>query len=153
MKLIRFLILFFVLIFSTSGEDYYVNTIPGIPIGPGHRIGGTWKKTEPKCDHDLSTLDMLKQESIKNARNWRRISMVSAILAGIALLVWYVAHIPQAGGVAVISVLYSFFATLMSVVVTMTYLIVLIGIVVVLLGIGIALHKKSAWRWFKERKK
>ena len=147
----KYILLFFALMFCTAG-DYYQPVIPGMPIGVGKRLGGTWKKVEPKCDHDISTLKLLKKESIRNAANWRRIAFGTACLSFIALIIWYLTKLTQAGGVACLSVLFSLFSTFMAVLVTTTWLLVLACLGVALIGLGVYLHKKSFFKFLKHRR-
>lgn len=153
-QIIKTLLLLLVLLFCTgaNAEDYYVNEVPGVPVAPGKRLGGLWRKEEPKCSHDLSTIESLKAENRKAAKNWRTIAFWSSILSGIALLVWYLTKVSEVGGVAVISLLWSLFSTFMATVVTITWLVVLIVCGLGLIGLGIYLHKKSFFSWLKEKK-
>ena len=107
---------------------------------------------EPKCTHQLTQKEIMKMESIKSAAQWRKISFWSAILASVAVLVWYSFHIPQAGGIAVCSVVWSAFSTFMAVMMTLTWLFVLVAVVVIIIGLGVWLHKKDVRKWLKERK-
>jgi hypothetical protein len=135
------------------GEEYYKNTISGVPIGFGKYLGGVYEKTEPKCDHDLSQIQMLKQESMKNAQNWRKIAYITSIFSFACLCLWYLTKIGQVAGIAVISIVFSLFSTFMASLVTMTWLFVLVFIAFLLIGLGIYLHKKSFFEWLKNRGK
>jgi len=153
MNLIKIIALLLIMTFCVSGAEYYENLVPGVPVGGGKTLGGLYKKTEPpKCEHDQSTIDMLKKESIKNAANWRKLAYLTSIFAFICLCVWYVSKIGQAGGLAVISIAFSLFSTFMAALVTMTWLLVLCGVGIALIGLGIYLHKKSFFSWLKGRK-
>ena len=153
-KTIDLIILLSVLMFcvgcGTLEEGKLYKRKGTIPLGPGLRLGVV-EETEPKCDHDLSAVELMKVEAQKAAANWRKIAFWTSILAFGATVVWYAGHVPQAGGVAICSILYSAFSTLMAVAMSAIWILVLVSSVVLVIVIGIVLHKKSVFRWWRNK--
>ena len=154
MKLLKYIIFILVMLLCTAyAEDYYRNVVPGVPVAQGKRLGGLWEREPNPCEHDQTQIQMMKEQSLKSASNWRKLAYISSIIAFGALLVWYLTKLSQAGGVAVISVIWSLFSTFMAVLVSTVWIIVLVVLAVALIGLGIWLHKKSFFEWIKEKKK
>ena len=152
-KIVKILIILLFMALSVSGKEYYENVVPGVPVAPGKRLGGLWKKTEPECEHDMSQLDIMKAEARKSAANWRLVAFWASLVAFGSLIVWYLTKIGQVAGVAVISIAYSIFSTFMAALVTLTWLLVLVAVALALVALGIYLHKKSFFEWIKNKKR
>ena len=154
MKTIKYIIFFLILFLCSScmTDGKFYKKTASVPLAPGLRLG-VFKESTPTCGHDMSTLDRMKDEAAKSSANWRKVAFWTSLIAFVATVVWYVGHIPQAGGVAICSILYSAFSTLMAVAMTTIWLVVLLVGVVVVIGLGIFLHKKSFFRWLRGRKR
>lgn len=52
---------------GNPAQPYWQNTIPGVPYGPGRRIGGTWREVTP---HPPPTLKEFKAEIDRQRIQW-----------------------------------------------------------------------------------
>lgn len=132
-----------------STVKYYRKIIPGVPLGDVV-LGGIYEETKPEvpeCNHPT-----MKKVAAESASNWNMLAFWSSILAGIALIVWYLTKISNIAGVAVLLVLYSLFCTMMACVVSIIWLVVIVLIGVGLIGIGIWLNGKTIRNVLKRKK-
>jgi len=137
---------------TATDKEYYVNVVPGVPIGPGKRLGGIWKKETPKVTEPK--VIRIGEESRKSADTWQTLAKWTAIFAVVLTFAWYVMKDRMVAGAAMLSLGISFGCTVMAEIVTNAWilagLILLVGLIV---GIGYLIRDKSVLEWWRNRKK
>lgn len=138
---------------NESEIECFESVIPGLSVGGGKVVGGVYKRTTVEVCNHKSTIELMKQQALKNSNNWNRISMGSALLAFVFLLCWYFTKVKSFCGAAVLSVLWAFFCLIMAEIVLSTWIIALVAIGgAVLIGIGYMVkHKTITSLWRKDK--